>query len=240
MLCASARARYGRPPGRRTRGSTRRAWSAPARRDCTSRNHRDDSGWRRAARSAARRRRTLLNVRERPRRGVRASWPDLPELVTQRLPRAREARLHGADSDAEGVGDFFVAQTVNLTQHDDRALVERQSIERRPQTIRELFAGVGAIGRRVVAGLAQIAMHRDVLIQGHLVGLVPPPPPTLAVARLIDDDAVDPRFERGLSAEVMDGAEDTEEDFLGEIQRFVAVAQQVEGELIDHPFVTGD
>src|SRR4029453_8912212 len=35
----------------------------------------------------------------------------------------------------------------------------------------------------------------------------------------------------------MDGAEDPEEHFLREIQRLVVVAQQVQGELVDHPLV---
>ncbi len=35
------------------------------------------------------------------------------------------------------------------------------------------------------------------------------------------------------------GAEDPEEDFLGEVERLVAVAEQVQGQLIDHALVTG-
>ena len=83
-------------------------------------------------------------------------------------------------------------------------------------------------------------MRRDVLIERDLVGLVPPPPPALPIARLVDDDAVDPRLERGLAAEVLDSAENGEEDFLREVKRFVAVAQEVQGELVDHAFVSGN
>ena len=53
-------------------------------------------------------------------------------------------------------------------------------------------------------------------------------------------DAVDPGLQGRLAAEVADGAEDAEEDFLGEVEGLVAVAQQVQGELIDHALVTGD
>ena len=90
-----------------------------------------------------------------------------------------------------------------------------------------------------IARLAQVAVRGDVLIERHLVGLVPPPPPALAVARLVDGDPVDPGLERRLAAEIVDGAEDAEEDFLGEVEGLVAVAQQVQGELVNHPLVTG-
>jgi hypothetical protein len=38
----------------------------------------------------------------------------------------------------------------------------------------------------------------------------------------------------------MDGPEDAQEDFLREVERFVAVAQQMQGQLIDHPLVLFD
>jgi len=71
------------------------------------------------------------------------------------------------------------------------------------------------------------------LIQGHLVRLMAAPPPALAVAGLINDDAVDPGLEGRLASEVANGAEHTEEDFLGQIQGFVAVTEQVQGQKID-------
>ena len=38
----------------------------------------------------------------------------------------------------------------------------------------------------------------------------------------------------------MNGAEDAKEDFLGEVERFVAVAQQIDRQLDDHALVLGD
>ena len=163
----------------------------------------------------------------------------LLQLSTQRLPRARQPRLDGADRDAEREGDFVVAQAVDLAQHDHRALIERQLIERRPQPLGQLLARKARSGDGVVAGLAQVAVRGHVLVERHLVGLVAPPPPALAVARLVDDDAVDPGLEGRLAAEVVDGAEDAEEDFLGEVEGLVAVAQQVQGQLEDHALVAG-
>ena len=66
---------------------------------------------------------------------------------------------------------------------------------------------------------------------------VAPPPPALPVARLVDDDAVDPGAEGRLAAEAVDGAEDPQEDFLRQVERLVVVAQQVERELVDHALV---
>src|SRR6185436_5411174 len=65
-------------------------------------------------------------------------------------------------------------------------------------------------------------------------------PPALAVARLVDHDAVDPGAEGRLAAKSVDGAEDAQEDFLREVQRFVMVAQQVQGELVDHALMLAD
>ena len=43
-----------------------------------------------------------------------------------------------------------------------------------------------------------------------------------------------------MTAESIDGAEDAQEDFLRKIQGFVAIAEQVERELNDHPLMLGD
>ena len=92
----------------------------------------------------------------------------------------------------------------------------------------------------MVDGLRQIAVVLDVLIERDLLGAVTPPPPALPVARLVDDDAVDPGAEAGVAAEGMDGAEHPQEHFLRQIERFVVVVEQVERELVDHPLVLAD
>ena len=153
------------------------------------------------------------------------------------MPCPCQTRLDGADCDAERVGDFFVTETVDSREHDHRALIERQAVERRPEALGQLFPGVGTIGRGVIAGLPEIAVRRHVLVKRHLVGLVPPPPPALLVARLVDADAVDPGFEGRLAAEVPNGAEDAEKDFLGEVARFVPITEKMQRQLVDHPFV---
>jgi len=76
--------------------------------------------------------------------------PHLAQLQPERLTRPGEPRFDGADGDAERIRDFFVAEPVDLTQHDRRALVERQAVERLLQPFGELLLRENAIGGRFV------------------------------------------------------------------------------------------
>ncbi len=80
-------------------------------------------------------------------------------------------------------------------------------------------------------------MRRDVLIERHLIRPVAPAPEAMAVARLVDSDAVDPGTQARLSAEPMDGTKDAEEHVLGEIKGLVAVAEEVDRKLNHHSLV---
>ena len=82
-------------------------------------------------------------------------------------------------------------------------------------------------------------MRGDVLIERHLIGAVAPAPEPVAVARLVDGNPVDPGAQARLAAEPVDGAEDAQEHFLRQVERLVAIAQQVHGQLDDHPLVLG-
>ena len=66
------------------------------------------------------------------------------------------------------------------------------------------------------------------------------PPPALAVAGLIDGNAVDPGLQGRLAAAAPDRAEDAEEHFLGQVEGLIAVAEQVQGQLVDHALVPGN
>jgi len=71
-------------------------------------------------------------------------------------------------------------------------------------------------------------MRRDVLIERHLIRTVAAAPEAVPVARLIHRDAIDPGPQARLATEPVNGAEHPEEDFLGKIERLVAVAEQVD------------
>jgi len=79
-----------------------------------------------------------------------------------------------------------------------------------------------------------------VLVERHLIGPSTAPPEPLAIARLVDHDAVDPGLEGGLPPERVQGAKHPEEDLLGKVQCLVAIAQQVQRERVDHALVPGD
>ena len=80
-------------------------------------------------------------------------------------------------------------------------------------------------------------MRGNVLIERHLIRAVAPAPEAVAVARLVHGDPVNPGAEARLAAESVDGAEDPQEDFLRQVERLVAIAQQVHRQLNDHPLV---
>ena len=62
----------------------------------------------------------------------------------------------------------------------------------------------------------------------------------MAITGLVDRDPVNPGAQGGLSAKAGDRPKDAKEDFLGEVEGFVAIAQQVHRELDHHPLVFAD
>ena len=129
------------------------------------------------------------------------------------------------------------SKTFHLPQHQRRSLFERQMLERRFQPRAELLPRELPIGRRCIGAQHHLAVIADVLVERNLIRPRPAPPPALPVSHLVDDDAEDPGAQRGLRAEAVQGAEDPEEHFLGHVERFFAVAQEMGGEPEDQPVV---
>jgi hypothetical protein len=118
-------------------------------------------------------------------------------------------------------------------------LIEREMVQRGPDARRRLLAREHAVRRGGIVLLLHLAELLQVLVERDLVGAMSPPPPALAVPRLVDDDAIDPGAEGRLAAEAREGAEDAQEDFLREVERLVAVAQQVQRQVVDHALMGG-
>ena len=110
----------------------------------------------------------------------------------------------------------------------------------RLQTLGELFLREHPIGTDL-AGRNELAVRGHVLIERHLVGAMPPAPEAVPVARLVDRRSGRSRCE-GIDCprNRLNGAEDAQKDFLREVERFVAIAQQVDRQLNDHPLMFGD
>src|SRR5262249_5895384 len=85
-----------------------------------------------------------------------------------------------------------------------------------------------------VDGFGQLAVVLNVLVERDLLRAVAPPPPALAVPSLVDHNAVDPCPQAGVATEGMDHPKDPQEDLLREVQRFVVIVEEVEGELVPH------
>src|SRR4029078_7791519 len=130
-------------------------------------------------------------------------------------------------------------QSVDLPQHDGCLLIKRKPVERGSNLFRKLLLSDEPI-RPMVDRFRQLAVILDVLIQGHLLRAVAPPPPALPVARLVDDDAVNPRPQATMAPEGLDRAEDAQENLLRQVERFVVVVEKIEGKLINHSLVLGD
>ena len=77
------------------------------------------------------------------------------------------------------------------------------------------------------------------LIERHLIRPVTAAPEPVPVPSLIDGDPINPGAKARLASEPANRGKDAKEDFLREIERFFAIAQQVGGELDDHPLVFG-
>jgi hypothetical protein len=52
------------------------------------------------------------------------------QFLPEQPPAAEEARLHRAHRDAEDLGELGVAQPVHVAEHDRRALIRRQLVDR--------------------------------------------------------------------------------------------------------------
>jgi hypothetical protein len=75
------------------------------------------------------------------------------------------------------------------------------------------------------AAVSLLAAACEVIVERHQIRAPAPPPPSLPVPDLVDDDAVNPGAEDRLSTEARKGPEDTQEDLLRDIESIVAVTK---------------
>src|ERR1051325_494891 len=103
-------------------------------------------------------------------------------------------------------------------------------IQRTLETGGELFPFKRVLGRPLTAR-DELAVGRHVRVERDLIRTMAPAPEPVAVARLVDGDAVNPGAQARLTTKTVDGTENTQEDLLREVEGFVAVAQEVRGKL---------
>ena len=74
------------------------------------------------------------------------------EAVFELQAGAVEAAAHGAHGDGEDGGDLLIAQTVELLEHDDRAMVGREGV----QGVLDQAVALGAFERGGGIGLLRV------------------------------------------------------------------------------------
>jgi hypothetical protein len=72
------------------------------------------------------------------------------------------------------------------------------------------------------------------LIERHLIRPMAAAPEPVTVPGLIDGNPINPGAKTGLAPEPVNRGKDAQEDFLRQIERLLAIAEQVGGELDDH------
>jgi len=78
------------------------------------------------------------------------------------------------------------------------------------------------------------------LIQRDLIGPVTPLPEPVPIARLVHGDPVNPGSQAGLTTKPMNRLEDAKKDFLREVERFLAIAEQISSQLHHRPLMLGN
>src|SRR5262249_38860501 len=155
----------------------------------------------------------MSSSRPRATRACSSSVIRLPEP----LERTRGARLDRAFRDAERLCDLLLAQAGEIAERDHETLVVRQLVDRRKQRAARLEVGGGRLGGRgrVPRGLCGGGWEGKVRAA---------PRRAAAVARLVRDDAEQPRLERRTCAEAAERAPRLDEPFLRRILGFARAA----------------
>ena len=168
--------------------------------------------------------------------GFMRFWPLSARVAARAAPES--AAISQSQSQCRANRRSPRSSSRQFPKHNGRPLIERQAVE-------ACEAGPPAPSAR---GPDPASTRRPtgtpvrghVLVERHLVGPVAPAPEPVAIARLVHGNAIDPGSQTGLTSKAVNGAEDAEEDFLGEVEGFVAVAKQVDRELHDHALVFGN
>src|SRR5450631_2072565 len=136
---------------------------------------------------------------------------------------SHQTGLHGAQVDAEDIGNFFVAQALDISQDDNGAKGFWDVSEFLFHACSNLLMGSELEGRLVLIEQGvfdrdgvTIILVADLRLDSYFLTLMPAPPAFL-IGGLMDGNAIDPGLQAGVAVEVADAAKDFEEDFLGEV-----------------------
>ena len=124
---------------------------------------------------------------------TRSVHEDALQLFAEVLTRPGEPRTSQCRNHAERRRDFFVAQSIDFPEDENRSLIEWQLVQCLPDVPHRLVLLGGLIGFGEWPHVRQIAVRGDVFVERHLLRLMAPAPPAAAIGRLRDDHAINPR-----------------------------------------------
>ena len=133
-------------------------------------------------------------------------------------PAPVDTTAHGADLDVEHRSDLFVAETLDVTEHDRRSKFRRQGGKGSSDVMVEV--GVGELFRRRRPGAGQpVGRSFDQPVEADLLLSAG------AVEKQVRRDPVQPTLE-GAGLESVQRAKDADENVLGQIFGVVRIARE--------------
>ena len=156
-------------------------------------------------------------------------------MLVEHVVRPREAGLHGAQRDLQGLCDFLVGLVLDVAQHGDRAQLGAQAGDRALDLALELVAR-GRVDRHLELLVARIKARLAAgarLLQRVERSQVSCARTTLQVDRGVDRDAVHPARELALEAELAELAEQDPEGLLGGVERVGGIAGDPVADVVD-------
>src|SRR5262245_15961894 len=181
---------------------------------------------RRRGRPKGARARARSRFRSRPPRG--SAQVGL-ERQAQLLPRTRQPAHHGAHLDAERVGDLAVRQLLDDPEHQHRALIGRQRLERALEQLLRLALQHLSQGVSRGAGRLEVAFGK-LLLAARLGGAE-------MVHGQVGGDLANPRPERPSEVEAVERLVCLEEGLLRDVVRHVVSLDDPAGDRVDPPLV---
>src|SRR2546426_6536396 len=153
------------------------------------------------------------------------------EHRAQALARVVQTRHDGSHRDPQHLCDLSVREALEITQHDNRAVMLRQSVERARDPPPRLGARRAPVGR--LPWVDQLPL--PLLLLDALGSERPPARGALAgaVGRHVHGDPEQPGVEGRLSPERRERLPGADEHLLGDVPRVLPVAQDVEREAVD-------
>src|SRR2546421_3530324 len=113
---------------------------------------------------------------------------------------AGNARFHSSDTYLQRPGDLFVTESFDVAQNNCLAIRSPQTLKRLAQlrfslTRQRLLLGARRIVARKRCRERSVSMFISrIQRNGHIA--LSPPPPAPTISRLVNGDAINPRFQR--------------------------------------------